>query len=413
VEVRGGGLATLSSRGHLEAFEGEDFLQVSQNRNELLYKLERSVAVKLLRTESFTLRPQQLSGLLALRSRRLEDIEVSEQAQRKALLQRAMGMDVARVVMDLSTYGDGAQMPDHARWVWRATGALKLDPSGCAELAKLAKDPSRSSDGRRFMTELLVSVGSPEAQAALREILTAETAQQDPKYYDTLQRLSLLERPEPETAALVRDLLKAETFEVRMGGAFTAGSLAQTLSALGEETQASQLNNELQALLQNARTIDDQAGYISALGNAGRAENVPLIAKSVGSESAEVRRSAANALRHTQTPEAEEAVLSLASDEQERVQSAALETLEGWKLEVSHLEALEDTLNEGRVLLGNRSSLAKVLSKEYRSQDAAKAEVSKRMLEKMIAGPLPTSLRYKLDGLLKGESAVSDSSAGE
>jgi hypothetical protein len=402
VKVRGGALAILSTAGHLESLEGEDTLQVAEKSGDVSYSLERKVEVELLRIEDFSSSQELISRLLALRPTRLEDVEISEQAERKALLQRAMGMDVARMVADLSRYGDGGQMPDHARWVWRATGALKLDPKGCAEIAKLAMETNRSSDGRRFMTELLVRVGSDEAQAALREILTAEVSKADPKYYDTLQRLSLLEHPRPELAELARSLLQDENFNVRMGSAFAVGSLSQAYSAQGDESLGAQLNGELRSLLAGAQNLNEEGGYITALGNARRKDNVPLIAKGAKSKSADVRRTTASALRHTQTEEAENTVLELASDEDERVQKSALETLEGWKLEVGHLEALEKKLEDGRISPRARPDLTRLLAKELRSQDQGISQASRRMLEQMMKGPLPSRLRYQIGGLLQG-----------
>jgi hypothetical protein len=408
VEKRGGALAVLSSKGHLESMQAEDTLRVAEKSGDVAYELSRKVEVKLERIEGFSQSQELLARLIALRSTKLEEVEVSDQAEQKALLQRTMGMDVARVVTDLLRYGDGGQMPDHARWVWRATGALKLDPKGCTELAKVAVDTNRSSDGRRFITELLVSVGSDEAQAALRELLSADTTKSDPKYYDILQRLSLLEHPQPETAQFAQSLLKDGSFEVRMGSAFTVGALSRALSANGDETLGAQLNTELRGLMESAKDSDEQAGYLAALGNAGREDNVPYIAKAAQSPSSDVRRTTADALRHTQTKEAESTILDLASDRDDSVQRAALETLEGWKLEPRHIEALEKKLEEGRITPQAKTNLTRLLAQELRSGDPDKSAVSRRMLEQMVNGSLPTSLRYQIGGLLKNGSVGSE-----
>jgi HEAT repeat protein len=125
--------------------------------------------------------------------------------------------------------------------------------------------------------------------------------------------------------------------------------MAGNLAARGQRGEAKASLDVLAGALEGAKTETARSAYLSALGNAGDAAQVPRITKHAHDESPAVRRSVASALRKTNTPAARSTLVELASDRDEDVQVAAVDALGHFPLEAHEQRDLARMLETPRL----------------------------------------------------------------
>ena len=141
---------------------------------------------------------------------------------------------------------------------------------------------------------------------------------------------------------------QAPNKDVKWASAYAVGStvrhLAETDPALARE-----MDRQLRDEAQRARTSEEQAMLVRALGNAATADDLPVILDASTAEDADVRRASASALRLADGDDAMQALLKLATDKEVAVQAAALASLDRHNLSSSDLTKLAQVVLAGGI----------------------------------------------------------------
>jgi HEAT repeat protein len=146
--------------------------------------------------------------------------------------------------------------------------------------------------------------------------------------------------------------------EVVRATRYSLGAVVGHMAAHDAET-AAQLNHALVDELKSARSTEDKRDALRAIGNAGLAENVPLVLAELDADDSSVRAAAAAALRKTARPETTRALLVLAGDGAEAVSAEALDSLRGRDLDDAQGAELAALLP--RLSVANQPQLADLL----------------------------------------------------
>jgi len=306
---------------------------------------------------------------------------VSAQARQKALDQRADGLTMEDVLQTLRLYGNGGQVPDHRRFLWRATGLLGAHPELCAQLGDVFRDAGSNARARSLVMDLLSGTGHAAAQRVMVALLQSPI-EAPPERQLLLQRLGLVDEPTLETAKFVEQAFTAPEAAPgdRMAAAYTLGSIVDGLDDTEHQPTADALNLSLVNALAQANTAKERADFIQALGNTEREDNVARIAAYATDTSADVRRAVAENLELPRTSRAEHALLSLCADADKLVQHEALAALKGYEPTAEQLETLTRLVQQGRLDPTN----ARVLLDLAKTRVASFPAAGRRLLEAVL-----------------------------
>lgn len=254
------------------------------------------------------------------------------EAERHAALTRlAEGATIEDVLEGIGAAASSGPEALAKGWLVRSTALLELRPELIAEVAIRFEDESLGSKGRLAVLDVLAATGGEEAKTALLRVLDSSAARHDEHRLTYLQRLLLVEEPSADMARAVRERhgksLASNDSDMAYAEAHVMGAMAGTLAARGERNEAKASVDVLAGALDGAKTPVARSAYLSALGNAGDATQLPRITKHAHDESPAVRRSVASALRKSNEPAARATLLELASDSDADVQVAAVEAL--------------------------------------------------------------------------------------
>lgn len=356
--------------GHLARVSGDETVRTGRNAGEEAFHQKAEFAIRLLSVKKTTVGMTAEDRLAGLVSTGLGDTSTSAEMGRTLLAQQAGTLTMEKLAEDLFVHGRATELPDAGRWMWQATGFLRLHPERCSELTKVFQESEMNRRGRARVLDLLTAVGTPEAQAVLRTLLETPEAKGTDRYELLLQRLSLLDAPTEETVEYLRaKVQKGEGDEVlaaahALGAAI--GKRTRTAGGALDEPSASLLRDGLLA----AGTKEEKTAWLGTLGNAGLADDVPLLLKYTRDEAPSVRAAAAGSLRKIQTPETEQALLTLSADADKNVRSRALSALRGYTLSPGHLAALEHQVGSGQLTEGDFPALMSVLQRNRHQPDA-------------------------------------------
>jgi HEAT repeat protein len=164
----------------------------------------------------------------------------------------------------------------------------------------------------------------------LRDLIGGRTTNGDANRLALVQRVTLLENPAPETVRFMRDRFDVSRasgdLHMELASAHALGSLAgRSSSETREESRAAV--RALDEAMHDAKSSEERAGLLHALGNMGDGDHVHAIAANSKDEDEDVRMAVAAALRKTPTEEAQSTLLALASDPSAGVERAALDSL--------------------------------------------------------------------------------------
>jgi hypothetical protein len=241
-------------------------------------------------------------------------------ARTRALEERVRGMTWESMRDDLLRYGAGGKMPEHNRWLWRAAGLLRLDPAMAEKLEALFFDDGLEGPTKALVLDLLAQVGHPEAQAALRRILSDPRAQARADFGQLIQRAGFVREPEAATVQTVQGVFESPpTPEASRASAATLGALA---AASGAEAPVDAL---LDAAAQ-ASGLDREAALVG-LGNSRNPKAREVIAKGLSAPEESTRAAAARALRHFTDDESRSQLVALLGDSSAAVAQGALSAL--------------------------------------------------------------------------------------
>lgn len=299
---------------------------------------------------------------------------VDKPSERVMLERRIGGLTSKDMLEGLELYAATGKMPEAPGFMIRASGLLLADPSLCGALAKRFARPDGNVRGRALTLDLLASAGSKEAQSAMREALSSPAARTEAAAYPLLlQRLSLVPRPEPETARFVELAFarssRADTQVTRDATAFALGSVAGRLARSGHEADARPLAETLRQSLARAETPHDRAILVGALGSTRLPELVPVIAGYASDDAPAIRQAAAQALGDVRSPESRAALLGLFTDADTGVQLSALKSLGEQELRAEDVHSLSESVLAGKTSPTNDARLVGFLAEHPESRD--------------------------------------------
>ncbi|MER2564702.1 MAG: HEAT repeat domain-containing protein [Myxococcaceae bacterium] len=252
-----------------------------------------------------------------------ERFALSGRAEQSAREQRIDGLTAQAFLDDLSNYGRTGQMPDHARWLRRATALLAANPLLCLEVEKWFLDPTMAVAGRTLALDLLTNAGTPEAQRSLVTLLGSQTARGDSAWPLYVQRLSLLTQPTTESATFALAQFEGARSRDDVGAtAMTLGALARHLPE--GDPRSADFTRRLQTGFTQAQGAERRAMWLDALGASGRPEVVPQVKSATTDSNPLVRASAAHALGALGE---HDSLRALAVDADARVREAAIRHL--------------------------------------------------------------------------------------
>jgi hypothetical protein len=318
----GGALVVRLRDGRVESLVGEDTVSATATDGRTV--LDARTHVSLTLTDVGRFDPRADADALAARARvPAEGPDESPALERRLLEARVDGLTMEALVDTVLEFGDGGTMPDHNRWLWRATGLLTLHPERCAELVTMFGDPNLTPAARGLLADLLANAGHPQAQAALRRMLDQDAARSDAAGPALLQRAALLENPTAETLDWALSRMEQDEGALGEAALVTAGAVAGQRALQGDTEGAAEANTRLLGRLERAKTPRARELAVLALGNAGLPQNLPRLAALARDPEPDVRSAVATALRKTSTDEARGTLLGLLTDSDDEVQRAA------------------------------------------------------------------------------------------
>ena len=337
--------------------------------------------------------------LSKLTRRGLTDLPESRSLRDRMLEQRAAGLSWEDALTTLSEHGDAGSLPDHNRFMWRATALLELVPRRAEDLIELFDGAKPGGRRRGLVMDLLASAGTPEAQSVLVRILASEKTKADPRYAHLVQRMGFVEAPTKESIGFVRasyaSATKQRKSNERFAAAYALGSMADHAKD-GDPKASKEIVDELTKDVGEARP-DELVYFLNALANADSATSVPTFASYAGHADPDVREAVASALDDPPTTGALAVLLELAADPSRDVQRAALHSLRRYTLTAAAVVRLTRIAVERRFASTNVRFVADLV-KSYRFV-FPQEEVA--LLRALLAGDIDDALvRAALQQLL-------------
>ncbi len=322
---------------------------------------------------------------------RLGELPRPADAREQVLRQRAAGLTAEGLLEGLERFAAAPRAEGLPAFVAQASGLLRLHPELCQALAAQVLSPSGPVRTRHFALELLAAAGSPEAQAAMRQVLEATGDARG------AQRLSLLQRPTAETVRFVEAWWRSAAGPDRAPLALTLGATAGLLAHGGEAGAAAPALDALAAALASAQAPDDRRTQLLALGNAGAEAAVPAVLAHAADADPAVREAALEALRKTLTPAARAALQAALADPSDLVARRAVAVFAGAVTTVDDRRALMTAVRGGTLRLDALPLVLDALEPHLRD------DATVRPFLAWLAGApeVDPSVRRRLSGLLE------------
>ena len=363
--LSGEATASLDPSGTLRSLDSSEHLALT---GATTYVADTAATLVLVRTEDVPARDAS-ARLAHLTAQRFDRPPKDPGTQERLLMNRVAGLTGDQLLADLAAYGSGGLLPDHSRWLWRATGLLLLEPGLAADLADTFADGNATH--RELVLDLLAAAGTAQAQLAMRDLLSEPAHQAAAGFPLQLQRLSTLRNPEPATVDLVRGLF--DDHHAAHGNHWAAGyALGSTAGALYDADPAAALEAAapLVEALASVSDATDRRHLLASLGNAALPEHAAAVRAHADDASPHVQAATARALRDLDDQASVDALHGLLADPSVAVQRAALGALQ------SRAGAVEDILGrvaDGVIHRANFESVTKLLLKAPATPNAAPA----------------------------------------
>jgi HEAT repeat protein len=328
--------ASLALDGALDALRVSEHVVVPSPAGP---KLVADVALDLSRKGEGTFVPVPIA-LDALDAHRLNEV-ASTADVRRAILENVAAQTTPQQIDDVvAAYGHGAALPPG--FLTSAAALIKLRPETAGALVEIFERPETSGMMRALLCDILVSAGTREAQAALRDVIASDAARSDAVIYPQLvQRLGLVLAPEKATVDMtLKEYARASAVPVRTASAYALGSAIGARARAAGRGEVVEYNKRLRQDLANARRDEDRVTLLAALGNAGLPENVALVRGYAKDKSAAVRKQTAIALRKTDREDAHETLMELLSDDEAAVGLASIGALANQEMTPARMKEL-------------------------------------------------------------------------
>ncbi len=321
---------------------------------------------------------------------------VQAKERTKALEERISGLTPERLherIWNVSVLG---RISQQNQFFFRATGLLQLRPELSTSLIPLFDDDAMTYEGRTFIVDLLVGAGHGEAQRVLQTLLESESLKRKKFYPILFQRISWVTNPEPAlvafTAAEYADLKTVPYVTVdepgdtemsdeaapqeskafrKLASIYALGSVVGNLYRTERQGLALEYNGWLLHDLRRATTLREKEAYLAAIGNAGLQGNGTTVLAYVSHPESALRRTAADALRQTNTKSARTALLKLLTDRDLQVQQRALASLTPVSLGGQEMQAVAQMVARGKTNAGLDASLVAFFARQAPAPELA------------------------------------------
>jgi hypothetical protein len=252
----------------------------------------------------------------------------SEPDRHASLQRQAEGASIEDILGGISTLGTIGSDHLPKGWLVRSTALLELEPKLLNEVAVRFEDDGVGPQGRLAILDVLAATGGDAAKIALLDLLNGETARRDSARLSFVQRLMLVEHPNGHMIDSIRGRLAQSQADGDSEMAYAEAHVLGAMAGRAKKTPEAQAGiDALAKSVDTANAPAARAAYVSALGNAGAPSQIARITKHAADPDASVRRSVASALRKTNEPSARATLVTLARDQNEEVQVAAVDAL--------------------------------------------------------------------------------------
>ncbi len=192
--------------------------------------------------------------------------------------------------------GEGAQA--RAQLVPRLAALLRLEPQHAPELASIVRQEGDTKTGQTLLAAMS-SAGTPEAQEALAALGTDEALARSQRLR-AVGLLGLSKDPTPESGTALLGMMASNQGDLAETAALAVGNHVKKRQEEGGDEAAAgtaDLVESLIAKLQAAKTSEERALYLKALGNTADARAVPAILAQLATDDVSIRAVALWALR--------------------------------------------------------------------------------------------------------------------
>lgn len=366
----------LARAGHLLRLQGEETIQAGDamrmsGRIDLEFTHSAPITDGLPRLAAHGAGERRVPGV----------VPASDASVRDTLEKRVGGLTPDQLVADLTRVAQGGAIADKNRWLWQATGLLRLKPELAERLVEGFADANHA--GRALTLDLLASVGHARAQAAMRTALGHDLSD-DPRGATLINRLGFIERPTGETLAFAAQRLAESEGAERTAWQYTLGAVAGHHARHGDAARAEAAAAPLLSALSAAQTPEDRRHALRALGNAGLEAHRDALLPHAQDDDRRVRRATARALRHLTDAESEATLANLVIDSDVAVQQAAISTLGKRPLGANHMADFSAQIAKGQIHEDAWPELLDAL-RDQRGVDAADVQ---QVLDAMLARPM-------------------------
>jgi hypothetical protein len=285
-------------------------------------------------------------------------------AERQILEQRIRGLTAEQMRTSLLAFGQTGRFPTKD-WLLRASGLLTQHPELCMDLVSLFEHEVMTDRGRAQIAELLAGTGTPEAQDALREVIASPAARANPRLEQhALQAFLVVAHPTADSLAFLREAFQTAKADGggRYSSALALGAAAGNALRSGNAAAAGECDAELRRALADAKKPHEKRELLDALGNVGLAGDVTTIRAFAADADAQVRSSAAFALRKIDSDDARQALVSFAADPSADVETSAFGALGHEPLGQDDLAALSRVVTSGGTQQPSDSALLGLLA---------------------------------------------------
>ncbi len=332
VVVDDGVLARLEAHETLRVGGGEDGTELGHDVSATLVLRTRAAVAARLPPPG----PVRQAGELAVR----------DGLEARMLAQRVDGLDGATLLDTLAHAGPTGQVPDHNRFLWRATGLLRQQPALAAELGRLFDAATTGVEGRALILDLLVGAGNPASQEALRGAIERGRAAGAPGFAMLYQRLGLIAHPDAATLYFARARAQAPGPEGRDAALASYGAVAGKRLRDGDPRARADVD-ALVAGLTGAGDAEEQKAHLLAVANARDAALEPTLAAFAAAPDWRVRRATAQALFEARGDVSRRALVGLGGDPDGEVQRQALISIGDRRLPDADLTSLAAVVDRG------------------------------------------------------------------
>ena len=216
--------------------------------------------------------------------------------EHQQLERRAAGITLPGLQRDITAFALTGIALDHQDWLGPAVAFMRLHPELCDQLAAMADDPAIDDRGLAMVLDILVSTGTPEAQTAMRDVVSADRVAGDARRRaNVITRFAFLDAPDPASLALLESAAHGDGVDAS-AARLALGSVAWHLAQHGDVAGAEELDTRLRGELAAAPAGRPRVDAILALGNARGDADRPALEAWLHDGDADERAAARTAL---------------------------------------------------------------------------------------------------------------------